>query len=214
MRFEMIEFVARVATSWAERGMAESPVAGVVILMEELFLQNLPSVVRAAHRALLAHGAQATSYRIALLAQALMNADDFRKYRLYNARVHTVLANYHGKLRKVFNAYVGLKKASVERRSRMFLDEFMRMLFDAQLFDEVHRGCGGLRVQQRWARGRSTSNTCVCLSFLQRFAKREARVCFTWARMRVVDDLRHRDLFCSLGFMGTCWSCTVLTRVS
>ena len=46
MRFEMVEFVARVATSWAERGMAESPVAGVVILMEELFLQNLPSVVR------------------------------------------------------------------------------------------------------------------------------------------------------------------------
>ena len=130
-----------------------------------------------------------------------MNADDFRKYRLYNARVHKVLAAYHGKLRKVFNAYVGLKKASVERRSRMFLDEFMRMLFDAQLFDEVRgvRTCVSPGVRRE---GVLCSRVRLGAVSLQRFAKREARVCFTWARMRVVDDLRHRDLFCSLGFMG------------
>lgn len=46
MRFEMIEFVARVATAWTERNFVKSCVEGIVILIEELFLRNLPSVVR------------------------------------------------------------------------------------------------------------------------------------------------------------------------
>jgi len=101
-----------------------------------------------------------------------MNADDFRKLRLYNASAHKVLQSYQSSLKKIFTHFVGFKKASVEKRSRMFLDEWYKLLSEAQMFDE-------------------------------RFAKREARVCFCWSRMRVVDDLRHRDLFCSIGFMGT-----------
>lgn len=98
MRFEMIEFIARVAVLWAERKLTASPVAGIHILGEELFKNNLPAVVCGRWGVVF----DVELIPAALEKQALMNADDFRKYRLYNARAHRVLAKNQKTLRTVF----------------------------------------------------------------------------------------------------------------
>lgn len=116
MRFEMIEFIARVAVLWAERKLTASPVAGIHILGEELFKNNLPAVVCGRWGVVF----DVELIPAALEKQALMNADDFRKYRLYNARAHRVLAKNQKTLRTVFNNFVGYKTASVDKRSRMY----------------------------------------------------------------------------------------------
>ena len=123
-------------------------------------------------------------------AGALLDPNDFRKRCLYTEDVDALLAANLKWLRKMFNSYNQTKVASSKLKGMISLAAWMEMLTRLGMFSEVRTA-----AHRRHGVG-------LTIPLTQTFNIREARLCFLWSRMVVIDDLLNREVYSSLNFIG------------
>ena len=143
MRFEWVEIIIRLGIAkFFESGVTQDPSNAVEMLCNNHILPHLH--VAATHQ-----------------------RNDFRRDRLYNAPVDTLLKGNRRALEFVFHKRCALKPS---RDVCMDMAEWISFLHSVGLVDDD-------------------------------FTKREARLCFTWSKMRVADEAKHEVSGTTLKFL-------------